>query len=260
MHLLACVQWHGACRQHGSAAQRSPEHSDSCGTARAAAWPPKSRTALGSGASAQPCPAGPPGAGQSRETAAFSCFFFSTAMLLVALLTRTANFCTPRGGALIHQSCKGGEEVKMEEATRTGVEGPESIVNLLNIQQYKNYWFFKCSPHPILRFGNQCASQGLEGERTGWVRLVQVLSVVIRIMHCNRLSLTARRRRCSSSSNSRSGGSGIDGGKSYMGWARNIFYIVVLAHDGRLSPEGSLQRGGAGLECVNYVHLQRTRE
>lgn len=45
-----------------------------------------------------------------------------------------------------------------------------------------------------------------------------------------------------------------------MGWARNIFYIVVLAHDGRLSPEGSLQRGGAGLECVNYVHLQRSRE
>lgn len=119
---------------------------------------------------------------------------------------------------------------------------------------------FEGFPAPSFRFGIECVSEGREGARTGGVRGVQVLSVVIKVMHCNRPSLTARRRRCSSSSNSRSGGSGIDGGKSYMGWARNIFYIVVLAHDGRLSPEGSLQRGGAGLECVNYVHLQRTRE
>lgn len=45
-------------------------------------------------------------------------------MLLVAyehgvLLTRTANFHTPQEGGLIRQSCKGGEEVKIEEATRT---------------------------------------------------------------------------------------------------------------------------------------------
>lgn len=47
-----------------------------------------------------------------------------TAMLLVAyehgvLLTRTANFHTPQEGGLIRQSCKGGEEVKIEEVTRT---------------------------------------------------------------------------------------------------------------------------------------------
>lgn len=75
-------------------------------------------------------------------------------MLLVAhehkvLLTRTANFCTPQEGGLIRQSCKGGEEVKIEEATRNGGEGRESIVNLLKMQQHKTFFFFfKHSPAP----------------------------------------------------------------------------------------------------------------
>lgn len=62
------------------------------------------------------------------------------------LLTRTANFCTPQESGLIRQSCKGGEEVKMEEATRNvGGKGPESIVNLLKMQQHKNFsLFFFC--------------------------------------------------------------------------------------------------------------------
>lgn len=69
---------------------------------------------------------------------------FLSAMVLVLMNTwffgtRTANFCTLQEGGLIRQSCKGGEEVKMKEATRNGVgEGPESIINLLKMQQHKN--------------------------------------------------------------------------------------------------------------------------
>lgn len=107
---------------------------------------------------------GHPGAGQShigkkRQLLGAACPFHSNAFLVAhehrVLLTRTANFCTLQEGGLIHQSCKGGEEVKMEEATRNGVggKGPRSIVNLSKMQQHKNFFFFyknTLPPHPSL--------------------------------------------------------------------------------------------------------------